>query len=258
MNDVGVGSAFRAVRMRLGWTQEAVAARAHTSRPTVSRLERGQLSTMPISTLRAVSNALGISIEIQPRWRGANLDRLLTGAHTALHESVALGFRGLPDWTLASEVSYSIYGERGVIDIIAWHHATRSLLIIELKTLLVDIGDLLASMDRRVRLAPRIVQDRGWDPSSVSAWVILTDTRTNRRHVGLASAVLDTAFPRDGRAMRAWLRAPHGAIHALSFWSDARALIHSRVATVRGRRQEVRRARTTPADAARPRPPTST
>lgn len=32
------------------------------------------------------------------------------------------------------EVSFSIYGQRGVIDILAWHAATRSLLVIELKT----------------------------------------------------------------------------------------------------------------------------
>ena len=42
--------------------------------------------------------------------------------HSTFHELVARWFGDvLPAWVLAPEVSYSIYGERGVIDILAWH-----------------------------------------------------------------------------------------------------------------------------------------
>ena len=44
---------------------------------------------------------------------------------------------------LAPEVSFSIYGERGVIDILAWHPGRRALLIIELKTDIVDVNELV-------------------------------------------------------------------------------------------------------------------
>ena len=189
-----------------------------------------EVMNLPLSTIRRLGDALGVWVELAPHWRGVDTERLLNRAHTALHASVGSAVRVHTDWITAPEVSYSIYGERGVIDILAWHATTRSLLVIELKTMLVDPGDLLAVMDRRARLAPRIARERGWHPASVSIWVVMTDTRTNRRHVARSSGLLRTALPSDGRAIRAWLRAPNGSIRALSFWSDAHAVIARRVA----------------------------
>jgi transcriptional regulator with XRE-family HTH domain len=235
MDDARVGTVFRAVRIRQRWTQTALAKRAGVSRSTVSRLERGQIMSLPLVTVRQLANALGVWIELAPRWRGADTERLLNSAHTALHASVGSAIRARGAWTTAPEVSYSIYGERGVIDILAWHEQTRSLLVVELKTMLVDPGELLATMDRRVRLAPRIARERGWDPATIGAWVVITDTRTNRRHVASSAGLLRAALPSDGHAIRRWLRAPNGSIHALSFWSDAHAVIIRRVGRRRAR-----------------------
>lgn len=112
------------------------------------------------------------------------------------------------------------FGERGVIDIVAWHPASRSLLIIELKTALVDPQDLVAVMDRRARLGRRIGQDLGWQPATVSAWVVVLGSRTNRRRHGRHVGLLRAAFPTDGRGVRARLRASVGSLRALSIWSD--------------------------------------
>jgi transcriptional regulator with XRE-family HTH domain len=233
MEDTRIGSVLRAFRIRKGWRQADVAERAGLGRLTVSRLERGAFTGVPIDALRSAARVLEITVDVTPRWRGADLDRLLNRAHASLHESIAAYFRGLPDWTVVPEVSYSIWGERGVIDIVAWHAATRSLLIIELKTILVDPQELTGSTDQRVRLGREIVRDRGWFPRSVSAWVLLTDTRTNRRHLARHAGLLRRAFPSDGRAMRRWLRAPEGAISGLSFLTDDQAVITRRIATRR-------------------------
>jgi hypothetical protein len=120
-------------------------------------------------------------------------------------------------------VTFSHYGERGVIDIVAWHAATRSLLVIELKTELVDPQALIATMHRRVRLGREIADQLGWSkPATISAWVVISDTRTNHRRVSRHAALLRAAFPSNGHAMRSWLRKPSGRISALSFWTDAR------------------------------------
>jgi hypothetical protein len=124
-----------------------------------------------------------------------------------------------PAWVMAHEVSFSIWGERGVIDLILWHPEHRALLIIEFKTELVDIGDLLSTMDRRRRLAAEIVAGRGWTPRTISTWVILASSRTNARRVAEHRTVLRTAFPADARAIRRWLRDPQGTIAALSLWA---------------------------------------
>jgi hypothetical protein len=96
-------------------------------------------------------------VDLVGRWRAGDLDRLLNAGHSALHESVARYFAGdHPAWTLAPEVSFSIYGERGVVDIVAWHPGRRALLIIELKTDIADVNELVGTVDRKRRLGRRI------------------------------------------------------------------------------------------------------
>ena len=145
---------------------------------------------------------------------------MLNRRHSTLHELVARWFgEVVPAWALAPEVSYSIYGERGVIDILAWHPERRALLIIELNTDIVDVNDLIGAADRRRRLARTIVAERGWDPATVSVWVVVAPSRTNRRRVAAHEAMLRAAFPMDGRG----LRNPLGSVAALSFWPDSPA-----------------------------------
>ena len=220
MDDGRIGRAIRGVRVRARLRQTDVASLAGVSRATVIALERGSLDRSRVADVRAVATALGMHLDIAIRWQGADLDRLLNAGHAAMHESLAQMFAALPDWIAIPEVSFSIFGERGVIDIVAWHADTRSLLLVEIKTALGDPQELVGTMDRRTRLASRIVAERGWKPASVGTWVVFVDTRTNRRHVGRHPFLMRSRFPADGRSMRAWLRRPAGAISALSFWSD--------------------------------------
>jgi hypothetical protein len=109
-------------------------------------------------------------------------------------------------------------GNGRVIDILAWHPGRRAALVIELKTEIVDVNDLMATMDRRRRLAWRIARERGWDPLTVSTWVIVAAGRTNRARPAAHRTVLRHAFPMDGRAVAGWLRRPDREIRALSMW----------------------------------------
>jgi hypothetical protein len=175
---------------------------------------------LSVACLREVGAELEIRLDLVPRWRGGDLDRLLNRAHSGLHESVARSFRdALPAWSLAPEVSFAFYGERGVVDIVGWHPGRRSLLVIELKTEIVDLNELLGTLDRKRRLAPRIAAERGWDPASTSTWLIILDTRTNRRRVAAHAAMLAGALPHDRRVVKRWLRDPVGSIAGLSFWA---------------------------------------
>jgi hypothetical protein len=65
---------------------------------------------MTLGALRQVAAALEIRIELLPRRRGAELDRVLSARHSALHESVATALaHDFPEWVMASEVSFSIW-----------------------------------------------------------------------------------------------------------------------------------------------------
>jgi transcriptional regulator with XRE-family HTH domain len=220
MEDLRFGAVVRAARMTRRWRQRDVAARAGVSQATVWRVERGRIDEMTVSTVRRVCKALEIRIELQPRGRGADLDRMVNARHSALHESVARALaRAFPRWEMAHEVSFSIWGERGVIDLLLWHPGRRALLIIEFKTELVDTGELLGTMDRRRRLAPEIVAERGWEPLTVSTWVIVARSRTNERRLSSFRTVLRSAFPLEGRRMLRWLREPAGVVAGLSLWA---------------------------------------
>ncbi len=235
------GATFRAVRIKRGWRQVDVAIRAHLDRSVISDVERGHLEHVAVGTLLKIARVLEIQVSFATRWRAGDLDRLVSSRHSGLHEAVARWFAvDLPEWILAPEVSYSIFGERGVVDILAWHPERRALLVIELKTDIVDVNELIGSMDRRHRLARQIALERGWDPLTVSTWVLVAEGRTNRARLAVHRVVLRNAFPTDGRAMAGWLRDPDGEIHALSLWERH---VEGAATTTLAARHRVRRTR---------------
>jgi len=178
---------------------------------------------MTVATIRSLATALEMRVELVPRWKGGDLDRLVSRAHSALHESVANVVRHRwPAWTLVPEATFSIYGERGAIDILAWHPGRRAVLVVELKTEIVDVNELLGTLDRKRRLTRRIAADRGWSPMTVSVWLIVSEGTTNRRRAAAHLTMLRAALP-DGRAaVHRWLRDPVGDVAAMTFWSDSR------------------------------------
>lgn len=220
MDSVRLGAVFRAVRIRSRLRQSDVAARAGVSATSVGRLERGHLEASSVRALLAIAAALDIRLDFDARWRGGELSRLLSAGHSAMHEQLAARFARLPGWITQPEVSFSIYGERGVIDVLAFHAASSALLVIELKTELVDVQALIGTVDRYLRLARRVAAERGWPAASVSGWVVLRDTMTNRRRVAAHSTVLRAAFPTAGTTIKRWLSEPVGAVRGLSFLSD--------------------------------------
>ena len=60
------------------------------------------------------------------------------------------------------------------------------------------------------------------ESETVSVWVIVADGRTNRKPIAVHNAMLRTAFPVDGRSVRAWLREPGERVAALSIWHVGR------------------------------------
>lgn len=148
---------------------------------------------------------------------------MLNARHSRLHELVARRFRELPAWLAVPEVSFWIRGERGVVDILGFHRPADMLLVIELKTDIVDVNELLGTVDRKRRLALEIARGQGWSVAPgarASVWVVVADGATNRRRIAAHRTMLRAAFPVDGRAMPGWLLDPRTPVRALSFWSD--------------------------------------
>lgn len=208
MQDIWVGARFRALRHRLAWRQEDVAARAGVSQHVVSLIERGRLEEVSLARIRRVARELDAEFSSNLRWRGGDLDRLVDEGHAHLVGRV-VALLTEDGWDCRVEVSYSIYGERGSIDVVAWHAGTRTLLIVEVKTDLVAVEETLRKHSEKVRLGPRIALEQlGWQAATVARLLVLPSLATPRRRVDRHAAVMSAAYPVRGMDLRRWLAAP--------------------------------------------------
>jgi transcriptional regulator with XRE-family HTH domain len=221
MDDQRLGAAIRAVRIRRRLRQLDLAEIGRVSRATVSLLERGHCETLSLIAIRRIAAAVDVRVDLVGRWRGGDLDRLLNRRHSVLAESFAAAVALAGGWEIDPEVSFAIYGERGVIDQLAWHAETGHLLVVEFKTQFVDVNELLGTLDRKRRLIRQIAGGRGWTPSRISTWLVISDTSTNRRHAREHATLLRSRLPLDGRQLRALLRNPACAGSGVAFWSDS-------------------------------------
>jgi transcriptional regulator with XRE-family HTH domain len=216
MDDRRVGLVLRTLRRRKAWRQRDVADKAHVSQQFIAELESGQVEHMDLARSRRVAAVLGASLEIMPRWRGPELDRLLDADHAGLVDRVASALRAA-DWEVITEWTFSHFGERGSIDLVGWHAATSALVIVEVKSRVVDIQALLSSVDRKARLAPSLLVDRGWRSASVGRLLVLPDGSTGRDVLARHPASLGAAFPDRGVAVRRWLQTPSGPMAGVWF-----------------------------------------
>lgn len=204
--------ATRFLRRRRGWRQRDLAARGGVSRETVSRLERGGIDGMTVAALDRLASALGATLVIELRWHGEQLDRLMDSAHAALEELTVQALRAT-NWMSEVEVSFNWYGDRGRCDAVAFDPGTRTLLIVEAKTRLGDVQDLLGRLDVKVRLGKQIAHQIGWpEPARVIPCLVVADGRTARRVVA-SHAALFARFTHRGRAADRWLAAPDSDEH---------------------------------------------
>jgi transcriptional regulator with XRE-family HTH domain len=210
MNDPRLGMAYRALRRRKKWRRRDVGEAVGMSQQFISKVERGRIGDVSIDDLRAVASALGSPLALELRWQGGDLDRLLDERHVVLVGSTVAQLRGW-GWLTDVEVTYSHFGERGSIDILAWHGPTRTLLVIEIKSELVSVEATLRKLDEKVRLAPKVAAER-WEgrAQAVARMLVLPSTTTERRRVARHAPVLDAALPLRFEGLRAWLRRPAG------------------------------------------------
>jgi transcriptional regulator with XRE-family HTH domain len=200
------GRVVRVLRLQQALTQAAVAQRAGVSRQTVSLIERGAAHRLTLRQIEAVLGALGARADLRVLWNGPELDRMLDAVHAWIGASVKRRLERC-GWVVRVEVSFNHYGERGRIDLLALHPATRTLLVVEVKSALVDVQQLLGSLDVKTRIGGYVASRFNWEVRRVVPAVVFAEDRTTRRRL----AAVDTLFDRfalRGRSCVSWLRAP--------------------------------------------------
>lgn len=221
MDDARIGRSLRALRQRRGLRQSEVAIAAGVAQSTVSDVERGRLAGLPIATIRRIFAAVDAGFEGTVQWRGAGLDRLLDARHAAL---VSASVRRLGDlgWETRVETTYSIYGERGSIDVLAALVSVRAVLVEEVKSELASLEETIRKLDEKVRLVQERIAEMqfGWRPEFVGRLLVLPESTTARGRVAALDPVLRVAFPERGSDVRRWLLRPTGTLSGILFLPD--------------------------------------
>lgn len=210
MDAIRFGRAIRALRRHQRLTQRDLGDRAGVSDTLVSGVEAGRIASVGYATLLRIARSLGAELELNVRWRGEALDRLLDEGHARVVDLVVALFRRA-GWEAVVEASFAVGGERGSIDVLACHAPTGSVAVIEVKSVVPDVQATIFTLDRKARVAPLIAKDRGWRCDRVARFLVVAEGRTARRRIERHAATFEAAFPVRTREAVAWIRQPTAA-----------------------------------------------
>ena len=208
MRDEQIGRFVRMLRHRRGWRQVDLCALARRPRSALVDLEAGRIGRLSMDAIRDFVEALGGRVMLQVT-SGAGDPRLLIDAgHAAIGEHWKRRLERW-HWLVRVEVSFNRYGDRGRIDLLAFHPATGVLLVVEVKTVLWDIQAVLGSVDVKCRVASFVAREVGWQPRRVIPLLLIAASTTVRRRLDDHRSLF-SSYGLRGRAAISWLRDPSG------------------------------------------------
>jgi transcriptional regulator with XRE-family HTH domain len=204
-----IGRQVRALRKRRRWRQQDLANRLGCSRELISRIENNRLDNIPAGKLHRCVEELGGYLRVDVIWQGERLPRLMDARHAALQNRFVQVLEAA-GWKVRVEVSFNHYGDRGRIDVLAWHAATGELAVVEIKPSLGDAQDTLGRLDVKARVARVLTGELGWTARCVIPALVLAEGTTQHRHVSEHDALF-RRYSLRGRGALAWLRHPDGS-----------------------------------------------
>lgn len=229
------GRSIRALRQHRGWRQLDLARRSGLARSVIGRIELGQIGRIAHDDEVAAATAVDGQLALDFRWRGEGLDRLIDEEHAAVVDQLVELYRSAR-WEVAVEVSFSEFGERGSIDVFAWHPVVNVVAVNEVKASVPEAGGTVIGVDRKARLAPEIARKRGWTCVAVARFLVIRDSSTSRRRIAEHKRLFASAFPIAGRESLEWIRHPTArAVSGLIFLPDSRPAGSTRRRTARKR-----------------------
>lgn len=211
-------------RKALRQTQDTVAAAVGVSQSAISLIERGRLTGVSLRVVGEMCDVLGIGAEwqLRPPWvPGARTSdraapvrregRQRDAAHARCSAYVRRRLERL-GWDVVQEVEIVLGRSHGWIDLLAFHAATGTLLISEIKTELHDIGELQRTVAWYEREAWAVARRLGWSPRRTVTCLFILATQENDARIAGNRELLAQAFPLRSRALGHWLEDPTGGL----------------------------------------------
>jgi transcriptional regulator with XRE-family HTH domain len=209
-------------RSALGWTQEELGDRANVSQAQVSRIECGWAGHGRVDEAARILDALGVRADLvlrAPVLIGAPSQQDAAHARVLAYEVRRAGL------AVEREVPIGADRVRGWIDLLAWHEPRRTLVVVEVKGDMDDVGSLERQVRWYEREAPWAARRLGWRPERVVTIAALLATDHNVRVVRANRELLGEGFPWSPTAAAGLLRGdpqPDGPMRALVFVDPAR------------------------------------
>jgi transcriptional regulator with XRE-family HTH domain len=204
---MSLARASREGRLALGLSQRTVAGKVGVAQSYIAAIETGRANPSLDVIVRLVT-ALGYELDLglrPPVIVGDRRQRDLVHARCSGHVDRRLRVAG---WETAREVPIIDGRWRGWIDLLAFDRRTSTLLVIEIKTVIDDIGALERQVGWYERVARRVAREQGWVPRRVIVWLLVLATDANESSLVRNRDVIDSAFPVRGSAMEGLLEKP--------------------------------------------------
>jgi transcriptional regulator with XRE-family HTH domain len=181
-------------RIGLDLTQQQVADRVGVSRSYIAKVELGR-SAPDLEMVERIAEALGLELSLVTRgpiFPGGQ--RVQDAVHARCSAYVDRRLRNL-GWETAREVEIVHGRSHGWIDLLAFEPRTGTLLVIEVKTRLDDLGGLERQLGWYERMAWQPGRARGWRPRRVHAVVLALASDEVERVIRVHRDLIRVAFP---------------------------------------------------------------
>ena len=166
----------RTTRRRLGLTQQQLGEAVGISHGYIARIELGQADPS-LGLVERIAAALELDVELESR------------------APVVIGEGRQRDLVHARS--------HGWIDLLAFDPTTRTLLVIEIKTRLDDIGAIERQLGWYQRSAFEVAERLGWRPRRVLGWLLILASDEVEGVIRANEELLSRAFPVRARSMSA-------------------------------------------------------
>lgn len=198
----------RRTRTALGWTQQTLAEKAGVSQSQVSRLESGDLDAVSIHELTATLDALDVRVTLTLDGPFITRPRFVKDAAHARCIAYIAARLERAGWETRLEVEVQGRRSHGWIDILAHNRAAAAIVVVEVKTILDDVGGAQRQLGWYEREAWAVGRAAGWRFHRVGAALLLLATEDVERRLTEHAALLQRAFPVRGTRLGEWLNAP--------------------------------------------------
>lgn len=194
----------RQTRVDLDLTQQQLADRVGLKRGYIAMIEGGRANPS-LEAVSRIADALDLEVDLvirPPQILGSPSVRDDVHARCSGHVDRRLRSAGL---LTAREVEIVHARSHGWIDLLAFDRRSASLVIIEVKTRLDDLGAIERQIGWYERSAVDAAHRLGWQPTRVVTWLLVLATIENEAAILAHRAIFEAAFPVRARTAQQWL-----------------------------------------------------